>query len=857
MADQLRLRVVLDMAERVLAPMKRISGASGETARALKAARDRLKELNDQQAAVGNVQKHAAELARLNNALKVKQALLDGMRASGTATAAQIKREENGVRKLADALEVQKAAAVKARAALNAMGVTGNLGAAQARLKTDIEGATAAMGRQRAELQRLATQQRQLQTLRDKHAKAMLHTGMVAGTGVAMQAAGRKGVELSMGPVGHFSQHQDAMLGIARQVPGARDEMGQLTEVYRQAERDVRALSGQIPMATTEITKMMTAAARMEVPTGELKEFTLLASEMATAFDAVPDEVTESMGKVAKNFKIPLTSIRGLADSINYLDDNAISKGADIIDFLNRTSGVVSTVAMSAQDAAALGSTLLTLGERTETAGTAANAIVQKFAAATKGTKKFRSALDEIGLSAEAVQMGMSKDATGTLDKVIAAIGKLPEHKRIGVMVELVGMEHSDTLAKLVDKPDELERQRALANGSNAKGSMGREAAARNATLSAQWQMTKNRAFNLSAVVGQSLEPALLALLNIVNPLLEKFMAWTQANAGIVKWVLGAAVAVSALVAALGFVLVPLALIAGKALLLRFVFARLSLGLFGAKAAAGAAATGMGLLYRVGYLAGRAFALLRGGAGVLLMVLRTVAVFLLANPIVAAIAAIAGAAFMVWRNWDGIKGGLLAIWQQLSTAVGAWWASTAAGAAALWQDLVALKDQFFTAGADLMGGLVNGITSRLGSVREAVVGAADALGAWFREKLGIASPSRVFMQYGGWISEGAALGITGGQGAVRSAALAMATAATAGMPMAADAAAMRLDTRPPLSAAGAMAPAGGGGGNTYNITINAAPGMDEKAMVRAMTAELDRRNRAGRSRVLSSMHDID
>ena len=104
MADNLRLRVVLDMAERVLAPMKRIGGASGETARALKAARDRLKELNDQQGAVANVQKQAAELARLNNALKVKQALLDGMRASGTATAAQLKREESGVRKLAEAL---------------------------------------------------------------------------------------------------------------------------------------------------------------------------------------------------------------------------------------------------------------------------------------------------------------------------------------------------------------------------------------------------------------------------------------------------------------------------------------------------------------------------------------------------------------------------------------------------------------------------------------------------------------------------------------------------------------------------------------------------------------------------------
>ena len=332
-----------------------------------------------------------------------------------------------------------------------------------------------------------------------------------------MQAAGRKGVDIGMGPVKDYAKHEDAMLGIARQVPGARDEMGQLTDVYRQAEADVRELSGQIPIATTEIAKMMTAAARMEVPTGQLKEFTLLASEMATAFDAVPDELTESMGKVAKNFKIPLTDIRGLADSINYLDDNAISKGADIIDFLNRTSGVVSTVAMSAKDAAALGSTLLTLGERPETASTAANAIVQKFAAATKGTKKFQEAMAEIGLSSQDVQMGMSKDATATLDKVVAAIGQLPEDKRIGVMVELVGMEHSDTLAKLVDKPEELARQRQLANSKGADGSMAREAAARNAALSAQYVMLQNRVFNLKSAMGEQLASLLNVTIHYPN----------------------------------------------------------------------------------------------------------------------------------------------------------------------------------------------------------------------------------------------------------------------------------------------------------------------------------------------------
>lgn len=878
MADTMRLRVVLDMAERVLAPLKRIQSGSNNAANALKATRDRLKELNAQQAAVGHVQKQQAEFSRLNNELKVKQSLLAGLRAGGVATAAQLKREESGVRKLADALELQRVAAGKARAALNAMGVSGSLSAAQTRLKADIDNATGAMTKQRAELQRLAEHQKKLTALNEKHGKAMLHTGMAVGAGMAMKAAGTRGVEIGLGPVRNYSQHEDAMLGIARQVPGARNEMGQLTEVYRQAERDVRALSGQIPLATTEITNMMTAAARMEVPTGQLKEFTLMASEIATAFDAVPDQITESMGKVAKNFKIPLTDIRGLADSINYLDDNAISKGADIIDFLNRTSGVVSTVAMSARDAAALGSTLLTLGERAESASTAANAIVQKFAAATKGTKKFKSAMDELGLSTEAIQTGMSTDATATLSTVIEAIGKLPESQRIGVMVELVGMEHSDTLAKLVDKPEELARQRKLANGSEAKGSMAREAAARNAALSAQWQMTKNRAFNMGAAVGQTLVPALLSLMAVVNPLIEGFARWVQENPALVGWVMKLVIGGAALVAVMGALLLPLALIAGKAMLMRFLFARLSLAMGGQLA---------GALRLVG-----ATALNVGRA-------------LLFTPIGAIVAGIAVAALLIYKYWQPIAAFFSGIWTGFSDAlapafaaignalgplrpvldwlmgvlagVWKWFTALLAPMQATEQQLqgisnmgqflgqvlgtlvmgfVSIPQAFYQLGVDIIMGFVNGLTSGLGFLKDAVVRMASSVAGWFKEKLGINSPSRVFMEYGGWVSEGAALGIAGGQGAVRNAALGMATAATLAMPMAANAAALQLDTRPPMSANAAAAP-GGAGGNTYTITINPAPGMDAQAIARAVSSELDRRERSQQSRRLSALHDID
>lgn len=891
MADNLRIRVVLDMVDRVLAPLRRVSQGGSEAARTLKAARDRLKELNAQQRSVSDFREVRAGLkdtaAKLDTAQQKVRELAQRMGQAGPPTKAMA-REFNAVKAAAAALtgqhdrQSQKVQQLRDRLTTAGISVS-SLSAHERRLRGDIAATTAAIAGQTQQLQQQAAEQRRLASLRQAHAKAMMHTGMAAGAGIAMQAAGSRAVRTAMQPVGTFAAHEDAMLGVARQVPGARDELGTLTPVYRAIEQQVRELSEQIPLPTTQIAEMVTAAARMEVPTDQLKDFTRVASQMATAFDAVPDHITEAMGKVAKNFKIPLTAIESLADSINYLDDNAISKGSDIIDFLNRTSGVVSTVAMSARDAAALGSTLLTLGERTETAGTATNAIVQKFAAATKGTKKFRAAVAEIGLTTKQVQKGMSTDAMGMLDKVVGAIRKLPQDQRIGVMVELVGLEHSDTLAKLVDKPEELARQRKLANGDEAQGSMGREAAARNATLSAQWRLAQNRSFNLAATIGETLKPALIDLMNAINPLLSRAGAWVRENQGLVSGLLKVVLVIGGLIAATGAVLLPLALIAGKVMLVRFLFLRLF---------------GTTVLGMAGRFVGALMAVARGIGMAFLWLGRA----LLANPIVLAIGLLIAAGYLLWRNWEGIKGGVLAIWQELGGGIGAV-LQTVGAAIVNWSPLglfyrafaavlgwfgVELPAKFSTFGQMLMSGLVAGITNKLGTVREAIGGVADSVVGWFKDKLGIRSPSRVFIAAGAEVGNGAAVGIESRKAGVRRAALGLAAATAVALPLPSTALPptatawplaatppplrqapaitnglrmdrVRIDRRPPLMAAPAAqrAPAAAAAPATYNITIHAAPGMDAQALARTVSAELDRRERVHRNAVRSSLSDID
>lgn len=835
MADDLRLRVILDVAGRAAEKLRGIAGGSADLSAKLKAARDELKKLEGESGKIEKFRQVSKDLAINSNALKTAQDRVRELAVAIKSTDAPTKkmqREFDNAAKEAKRLKDRGQGLTeqqeRLRRELVAAGVPlKGMADHQAKLRGQIQQATNAVKAQTDALEAQSQKMEALDRLKKQHGRQMMHVGMIGAAGAAMQAAGRRGMDMSLGPVRQFMAHEDAMLGIQRQVPGARDEMGRLTEVYRTAERQVRELSKQIPLATTEIADMMTAAARMEVPTEHLADQVKLAAEMAVAFDAVPDEIAESMGQVAKNYNIPITAIRGLADAINYLDDNAISKGSDIISYLKDTAGVMATAKMTVEQNAALGSTLLTAGANASSASTAVNALFVRFGAGEKGAKRTRAAIADLGLSAAGLAKGVTQDAMGTLSLVLDKLAALPEQKRLGIMTHLVGQEHMDTLAQLLSKRDELQRQIGLATGTEAQGSMAREAQARYAALSAQWQMMKNRAFDLSAAVGESLKPAIVELFNAAKPWIERAQAWIQQNPALVSGLMKAALAGSALLAVLGTAGLVLASVMAPLLLLRFGIARLLI-------------TGTGLMRLLPLLKLFGGALLwlgKIGAGALLAVGKAAIGFLF-TPMGAALALLAGAAYLVWKNWDGIKGGLAVLWQQISS-----------GAAALWQGVVDMKNRFVDAGAQLINGLISGITGRLAALKSTIVEAASSAAAWFKQKLGIQSPSRVFMALGANIPEGAAIGIERGSPRLRAAAAAMLA-----MPAMVGAAPLGM---PGLGVAGGAAPAQLGGSSTIHITINAAPGQDPQAIARAVAAELDRRERRQRSRVLSQLADID
>lgn len=80
-----------------------------------------------------------------------------------------------------------------------------------------------------------------------------------------------------------------------------------------------------------------------------------------------------------------------------------------------------------------------------------------------------------------------------------------------------------------------------------------------------------------------------------------------------------------------------------------------------------------------------------------------------------------------------------------------------------WDKLLAWRDRVVAGaveiGSAIIDGIVSGITGAMGSLSDAVSNVGDNVVAWFKDKLGIHSPSAVFRDLGAMTGEGFALGL--------------------------------------------------------------------------------------------------
>jgi TP901 family phage tail tape measure protein len=890
MARDLRIQLILDTIDRATAPLRSISTQTRRATDSLRQARDAHKQLRSELGSVEEYQKIEQELGNTNQRLaqhresleqtraeydrqkavhddvesqlkasqrryrELSRAIMRGehvsqeyrdelerVRAESTLLQRQFDRSstrlgsyrntinstERSISTLAQRESTLTTALASQRQRLDRAGIsTDNLADTTAELRRRVEQSTESINRQRAALEQLqrreqaiARNRARIQSMRDAggkiaaHGAGMTATGAVAGAGLA--ASLRPGID--------YGAQKSAVQAITRlQADDARlaalhkqsADLGASTS-YTSTEvaqgQEFLARAGYSPEAI--LASMSDVLALAKANRIELAQAADIASNISGAFRLDP-ESEGAMQRVADVLTATTTranvDMQMLGETMKYL-------------------GQASDLNMSLEQAAAMAGMLGNIGIQGSEGGTTLRAMLTRLAAPVGPAQE---ALQELNVSV-ADTNGNLRQIPDILGDIYAATSKMGNVGRASYLKDIFGEEPGSGMALLIEQQGKAGIDKFAEILRSVKGENAQVAGVMSDNLAGDLAGLSSAIDSISNVLTDANNGPLRELVKVITENVRAVSSWMQENPEATRRILMLAGGAAALLVVLGTLLTTVGL-----------------------ATMGVATMASGFLK-------------------LASVIATVSKLFLANPILAAVTAIAVAAYLIYDNWDTIGPYFQKLWafvqdiilkalQAIKTLinkyspVGIIYNLIKSG---LDKIGVELPETFTEFGANMMQGLIKGLKSMLPDVSATVGDIGNSVSSWFKETLGIHSPSRVFIRHGSDVMAGLEKGLEQNADQALKPVDKLQrnlTAIGAGLTISTIAigpvAAVESATGPRLAAGAASSAVTI---QIRDINIHPTPGMDERALAALVRTEIERVTREQLMRQRTRMRDVE
>jgi len=887
MANDLRLQVLLSTIDKATRPLKHISEGGIETARALKAARDRLKELTSQQKDVNawRAQRAAAEQtgASLAAARDRVKSLSQELAATDAPTRAMTRSFQAAVReatRLKQQHQQQNVQLQGLRSKLHDAGIsTKNLGTHERQLREQVNATNASISTQSKRMAELSAQHKHAAAARSQMEKSQRAAGNLAVNGAAGLGVGYAASRPVAAVVKAFAPNEDSATQLKVSM---MDDTGKVAEDFQKITDLATKLGDRLPGTTADFQEMMTMLRRQGLSaqsilggTGEAAAYLGVQLKMPVA------EAAEFAAKMQDATRTSEKDMMSLMDTIQ----RGFYAGVDPTNMLqgfSKIAPVMDTIKKSGIDAAAELAPLLVMMDQAGMEGGAAGNAYRKIFQAGLDKDGVKDVNEIMAIEGKPIRFKFTDDKGNFagLENLFAQVEKLKilnDEDRTATIKALFGddSETMTTLNTMMNKglAGYKEVQQKLQTQADLRTRVNEQLN----TLTNVMEAAEGSFTNAMSEFGDAVAPELKDLLKYLSEIANNIGAWARENPKLA----GGLVKVVAAIAALAFVFGGLALTMAS-MLGPFAVLRYGMTLFGLQGGGITKMLGR-LMPTLTGLARNAFPMFAQGVRMVATTmggaLRTVGVALwglAANPIVliiaAVVAALAGGAYLIYKNWDAVKNYFANAWTEIKAGfdggiggiittlvnfspLGLVYQAFAGVMSYLG---IELPGRFTEFGGMIVNGLINGLTAGIDAVKSAIGSIGDASIGWFKEKLGIHSPSRVFAELGGFTMAGLTQGLEGGQKGPLNALTSLGKQMTAAGTLALGATAMpafSVDNAPPIS--GSSSAAVYDSHDTYQITITAGPGTDMQSLEKSLRAMLTRIENEKKARQRSKLSDLE
>jgi TP901 family phage tail tape measure protein len=501
----------------------------------------------------------------------------------------------------------------------------------------------------------------------------------VESLGEKMQAAGEKmkkagermsdvGKKLSIGVtapiVGLGTVATKAAVDFESAFAGVRKTVDATEEQFAQLEQGIRDMSKRMPASATDIAAVAEAAGQLGIETDNILKFTETMIGLGEATNLTAEEGATQFARFANIVGMSQGDFDRLGSTVVALGNNFATTEAEIVEMGMRLAGQGAQIGMTEAQIMALAAAMSSVGIEAEAGGTAMSTTLKKMQTAVslagEDLDKFAAVAR---MSAEDFAAAFSADPAAALQAFIdglAASSAAGENLTVILSdLGITGIRESDTLLRLAGANDTLRDALSTATGAWEENiALQKEVEQRYDTTESQLSMFKNQLQDAAITLGQALIPALMDMLDALQPVIDMLADGARWFANLDEGTQKVIVGIAAFVAAVG----PLLMVLGPIV-----------------SGIGSLVSGIGALIPV--VTGATAA---GGGFAAVMTAIT-------GPVGIAIAAIAGlaaAAYLIIKNWEPIKGFFTKLWDDISSYLSQVWRNISDAMTKAWNALM-------------------------------------------------------------------------------------------------------------------------------------------------------------------------
>ncbi len=319
--------------------------------------------------------------------------------------------------------------------------------------------------------------------------------------GLVGAAAGGFAIAGVRSAIGEAAQFQTALAQVQKVA-------GLTSEELKGVGNDIRELTKEIPLTTSELAQIAKAGGQLGVAADKYREFISAVAKSAFAFEIPAQEAGNFFGQLIANFDLTIPQVKLLADAINTLADaegipNVIER--DLLNVASRASSAARAFGLTGKELGSLSASLLATGQPAEIVATAINSIVQQLGAPEAQDPKFVETLERLGITASKLKQQIGVDAQGALLSFFERIKEFDEQGERDIVAGLFGRGgDANAIAGLVIKLDLYKKAiAAVADETVFAGSVDRAFAIQLALVESQVDLRAKAFARLKEAIGE------------------------------------------------------------------------------------------------------------------------------------------------------------------------------------------------------------------------------------------------------------------------------------------------------------------------------------------------------------------